>query len=75
MRLFSRLMHGYVHLYEEGVLHRDLKPENILLEGSSFMPIISDFGFCRLPNEELPSSFSYIVGTPSYMAPEVLIKN
>lgn len=49
MRLFTRLMNGYLHLHEHGILHRDLKPENILLDDNSLMPVISDFGFSRLP--------------------------
>ncbi|KAK6924939.1 Protein kinase domain [Dillenia turbinata] len=61
--------------HENGVMHRDLKPENFLFankrEHSALKAI--DFGlsvFFR-PGEK----FSEIVGSPYYMAPEVLKRN
>lgn len=61
--------------HENGVIHRDLKPENFLFankrESSPLKAI--DFGlsvFFR-PGER----FSEIVGSPYYMAPEVLKRN
>ncbi|XP_028120225.1 calcium-dependent protein kinase 10-like isoform X2 [Camellia sinensis] len=58
-----------------GVMHRDLKPENFLFENkkeSSMLKAI-DFGLsvCFKPGEK----FSEIVGSPYYMAPEVLKRN
>ncbi|KAL1216717.1 Calcium-dependent protein kinase 30 [Cardamine amara subsp. amara] len=58
-----------------GVMHRDLKPENFLFankkENSALKAI--DFGLSVLfkPGE----SFTEIVGSPYYMAPEVLKRN
>ncbi|RZC58726.1 hypothetical protein C5167_006027 [Papaver somniferum] len=61
--------------HEHGVMHRDLKPENFLFankrENAALKAI--DFGlsvFFR-PGER----FSEIVGSPYYMAPEVLRRN
>ncbi|MCL7022219.1 hypothetical protein MKW94_030155 [Papaver nudicaule] len=61
--------------HEHGVIHRDLKPENFLFankrENAALKAI--DFGlsvFFR-PGER----FSEIVGSPYYMAPEVLKRN
>ncbi|XP_061374612.1 calcium-dependent protein kinase 24-like [Gastrolobium bilobum] len=61
--------------HEHGVIHRDLKPENFLFadgtEGSSLKAI--DFGLSTfyVPGER----FNEIVGSPYYMAPEVLRRN
>lgn len=61
--------------HTNGVMHRDLKPENFLFaskqEDSSLRAI--DFGLSVMfkPGEV----FSEIVGSPYYMAPEVLRKN
>ncbi|KAH7550368.1 hypothetical protein JRO89_XS13G0179300 [Xanthoceras sorbifolium] len=61
--------------HENGVMHRDLKPENFLLankkESSPLKAI--DFGLSVFfkPGER----FSEIVGSPYYMAPEVLKRN
>ncbi|KAL1818456.1 hypothetical protein ACET3Z_013325 [Daucus carota] len=61
--------------HDNGVIHRDLKPENFLFannkESSPLMAI--DFGLSVFfkPGEK----FSEIVGSPYYMAPEVLRRN
>ncbi|KAL7139145.1 hypothetical protein ABFS83_09G031800 [Erythranthe nasuta] len=61
--------------HHHGVMHRDLKPENFLFANkkeSSALKVI-DFGLSVFfkPGEK----FSEIVGSPYYMAPEVLKRN
>ena len=57
-----------------GVIHRDLKPENILMEGDCDPDTIKiiDFGGATLfdPSEE--TKLTLKIGTPYYIAPEVL---
>jgi cGMP-dependent protein kinase len=55
------------HLHERKIAHRDLKPENIMV-GSDGYPMLIDFGTAKLINERTYTS----LGTPHYMAPEVL---
>ncbi|XP_022734013.1 calcium-dependent protein kinase 24-like [Durio zibethinus] len=61
--------------HEHGVIHRDLKPENFLLaDGSENAPIKAiDFGLSIF--YEPGQRFNDIVGSPYYMAPEVLKRN
>jgi hypothetical protein len=60
------------YLHAERILHRDIKPENILLLGGHVK--VADFGLARLhPNESGLFSDSGL-GTPAYMAPEVVRK-
>lgn len=63
------------YLHEQGFIHRDLKPENIVFEklGDCFNLKIIDFGTSRkiCSDEKLTSK----MGTPYYIAPEVLQKN
>ncbi|XVE84594.1 hypothetical protein DITRI_Ditri17bG0025200 [Diplodiscus trichospermus] len=61
--------------HEHGVIHRDLKPENFLLaDASETAPIKAiDFGLSIF--YEPGQRFSDIVGSPYYMAPEVLRRN
>ena len=51
--------------------HRDLKPENILIESKNNLEIrIADFGFsCIFDNKE---GLDLKLGSPHYMAPEVI---
>ena len=52
------------------MVHRDLKPENILFDGNDIKLI--DFGLsCRQTDDKLRE----LVGSPFYVAPEVLKKS
>lgn len=63
------------YLHSKGVLHRDLKPENILVD-ENYYPRVCDFGFSRIFPEALTKSMKLVltqkIGSPLYMAPEVL---
>ncbi|KAG2490887.1 hypothetical protein HYH03_010804 [Edaphochlamys debaryana] len=67
----QQLVFGLAHSHARGVFNRDIKPENLLLDGSSGAMLlkVSDFGLCKACSESLPNSR---VGSPVYMAPEVL---
>ncbi|XP_068688104.1 serine/threonine-protein kinase PAK mbt-like [Montipora foliosa] len=60
-------------LHPQGVIHRDIKSDSILLTPSGLVKL-SDFGFCAQVTEEMPRRKS-LVGTPYWMAPEVISRN
>eukprot|EP00727_Mastigamoeba_balamuthi_P005074 m51a1_g14565 putative major vault protein (1512) ;mRNA; f:1049567-1056001 len=67
---------GMRFLHASGILHRDLKPDNLMVTSlEPRAPIhckLSDFGCTRDINEAGAKQFTRSVGTPVYMAPELL---
>lgn len=68
MKCLIQILNGFGELVKNGVIHRDLKPENILIKGDVLK--IADFGFAK--HTENNSFLKTIVGTPAYMAPQIL---
>ena len=52
-------------------MHRDLKPSNILVYDSTTYKL-ADFGFCKPFEGRHSDVTSTMLGSPIYMAPEVL---
>jgi serine/threonine-protein kinase len=60
------------HAHEAGVIHRDLKPENVMVRDDGVLKLM-DFGIARVldPGERMTVTGA-LVGSPAYMAPEVI---
>ncbi|VAI37115.1 unnamed protein product [Triticum turgidum subsp. durum] len=70
---FQQLISGVSYCHSMQVCHRDLKLENTLLDGSPAPRLkICDFGYSK--SSVLHSQPKSTVGTPAYIAPEVLLK-
>ncbi|KAL3684608.1 hypothetical protein R1sor_002630 [Riccia sorocarpa] len=70
---FQQLISGVSYCHSMQICHRDLKLENTLLDGSPAPRLkICDFGYSK--SGLLHSQPKSTVGTPAYIAPEVLSK-
>lgn len=72
-KLFSQFAAGLKYMRSKSVVHRDLKPQNILFTSSTDDDAqlkIIDFGFSQIRDNM--NMMTSMVGTPIYMAPEIL---
>ncbi|CAI9116254.1 OLC1v1017351C2 [Oldenlandia corymbosa var. corymbosa] len=70
---FQQLISGVSYCHSMQICHRDLKLENTLLDGSVAPRVkICDFGYSK--SAVFHSQPKSTVGTPAYIAPEVLSK-
>ena len=69
MVIISQLLQALKHCHANNILHRDLKPENILLSPTGEVRLV-DFG---LADQLQTNGRRYsLVGSPSYVAPEIV---
>ena len=73
--LLTTVADAVAHAHQHGVLHRDLKPGNILFDAAG-SPFVADFGLAKLdsPADTALTHSRALLGTPHYMAPELLEK-
>lgn len=66
----KQLMLAVAHCHRFGVVHRDIKPENVLFDFQGRVKL-GDFGSAAVVDEF--GSVNGLVGTPYYVAPEVVM--
>lgn len=72
-KIMKQVLSAVAYCHNKNIVHRDLKPENLLLcQKDSFEIKVIDFGLSRtfVPDKNMYSK----MGTPFYIAPEVLKK-
>ncbi len=74
-RIGAHVAQGLMAVHAADVVHRDVKPANILLDSTTdpATPRVVDFGIARIHNAVGTDHLTGILGTPLYMAPEILL--
>lgn len=68
---FLQIVEGITHVHSKGLIHRDIKPANLFLSADQSKVKIGDFGISKVLERTRDKAYSK-VGTPAYMAPEIL---
>ncbi|KAI3757220.1 hypothetical protein L6452_04754 [Arctium lappa] len=70
--IFIPLMQSVSHCHRLGIAHRDIKPENVLFDSTGKL-MLADFGSAEWFGMNESGTMTGVVGTPYYVAPEVLL--
>jgi serine/threonine-protein kinase len=70
--LGARLAEALEYVHFHGLLHRDVKPSNVMISREGEVKLL-DFGIAKNPTLSDLTREGVVVGSPPYMAPELLV--
>ena len=71
LEIFMDVCNAVAFAHQQGIIHRDIKPENVMI-GAFGEVLLLDWGLGLRLIERKDENSAGFVGTPSYMAPEML---
>jgi eukaryotic-like serine/threonine-protein kinase len=69
--LVLQVCRALAHAHSVGILHRDVKPENVMIRSDGVVKLM-DFGISHMVDLERLTVTGQLLGSPAYMAPELL---
>ncbi|BCL80625.1 serine/threonine protein kinase [Ktedonobacteria bacterium brp13] len=70
--LLEQIVEAIQYAHDRGILHRDIKASNVLLRNSHYA-YLADFGLVKSTTDDYSlTRTGFVLGTPEYMAPELL---
>ncbi len=73
-KIIVEVLDGLAAAHNVNVIHRDIKPENIMISDRGRVQI-TDFGLAKATSQETLSTTGMLLGTASYLAPEMIENN
>ncbi|MBS2037962.1 serine/threonine protein kinase [bacterium] len=69
--ILLQLARALEYAHQKGVLHRDVKPGNVVVATDGEVKL-TDFGLSRSQEDHTVTAEGSLLGTPAYMAPEII---
>lgn len=71
MSILSSVCHAIHYAHTRGVIHCDIKPDNVMVGGFGEVYVV-DWGIARQLSTPAPHKADKMLGTPGFMAPEMV---
>lgn len=73
--IIRQILEAVAYCHGNNIVHKDLKPENVMLQGKQNVEYVKVIDFGTAQKFDSNKKMNKVIGTPYYVAPEVLEGN